>query len=509
MRTRAKTVLGIDIGARRISAALVEKTEQGVKVVASATGDLPVDESKKQPASPGKVLSRVLRQLGRRARARGIRAAVAMSTDSVVMRLLDLPKQMPTNISEFVDGELKQYVALSGRSMSSDFCGIGGGSGARKRLLAVAADAAEVEETFRTCSVAGVTVGSVEPVALASVRALLTEEKDLRRDHAVVAMLSGRNLVVCLFCKGILDFVRIRDLPLGMDTPASLCTWLAEELDAVLRYYHAETPGESPEWQARLVVHDAAYGKEEIASLLARKPGVKAFVVVGCGEHRETSSEAGAAALAASSGMAVGAALKLLDVEGDELRIDLTPQEVTRARLSSRRGWITANAAAVVFLGVFLLVQLLAKTTDAMNQRITQTRVSEQLYTMPALVMEDRYIDAEILRMERQLTGLEAVRARRDVDWPTVLSTIAQAAPTTVCITHLACSDSESLSLKGLAMSAAGAKAFVQHLDGTPPFKSVRLTRLQRRQAGAEVMEYEIICALKPINQGHDGDQGS
>ena len=99
----------------------------------------------------------------------------------------------------------------------------------------------------------------------------------------------------------------------------------------------------------------------------------------------EAFSDAGDAAVAASL-MAVGAASKLLDLEGDELRIDLTPAEVIQARSSSRRGLIAANAAAAAFLVIFLLVQLLARTTDAMNHRIEQNRLESQLHTMPARV---------------------------------------------------------------------------------------------------------------------------
>src|SRR5512133_1979489 len=159
MKTRTKTALGIDIGARRISAALVEKSDHGVKVIAAGTGDLPVGGSPKQLA-PGKVLSRLLRTLGKHGGARGARAAVTLSTGSIIMRLLDLPKQMPANISEFVDSELRQYVALSGRNMSSDFCGIAG-TGSSKRLLAVAADVAEVRETLQICRAAGIAAESV------------------------------------------------------------------------------------------------------------------------------------------------------------------------------------------------------------------------------------------------------------------------------------------------------------------------------------------------------------
>lgn len=509
MKARTKIALGIDISARRISAALVERDGQGIRVVAAGTGDLPARGVKPQ-LSPAKVLSRVLRTLGRRAVARGVRKAVAVSTGSVIMRLLDLPQQMPTNISEFVDGELRQYVTLSGRTMSSDFCGVRAGSGSARRLLAVAADAAEMRETLETCRAGGAAIESVEPAALAYARAFLTESKHMRHGgHTLIAMLSRQNLVVCVFRRAALDFVRIREVPIGMETPGVLCTWLAEELNAVLRYCRTDAGGEGPEWHARLVTQDAAYPHDVIASALALEPGLETLTVADCCDPVELPSEPAALGFPSPSLAAVGAAVKLLDVGGDELRIDLTPPEVIEARSSSKRGLIVANAVAVIFLGVFLVVQLLAKTTDVMNERLRQTRVEEQLYTMPARVAQDRYIEAEILQVKRHLAGLDAVRTRRDIDWPAVLSAITRSAPAAACITHLASNDSQSLSLKGLALSPGDAKTFVQNLDGRTPFESARLTRMQRRQPGVNVVEYEIICALKPMNQEPDRGQGS
>jgi Tfp pilus assembly protein PilN len=503
-----KPTLGIDIGDRRISAALVEKTGQGVRVVAAAAGDLSTGEGKGRAATPGRVLSRVLRKLGRRARARGVRTAVTTSAPSVILRLLDLPKQMPANIGEFVEGELKQYVAMSGRRMSSDFCGVAGGSGSRKRLLAVAADAAEVGEMLGICTAAGVTVESVEPAALACARALMLGDKDMRRGRALVAMLTRSNLVICLFCNGALDFVRIRDVPAGMDASEPLRAWLCEELSAVLRYSRTDASDEASPWQARLVIRDVAFAKEGLADLPIQESGQKTLVVLDCHESLGAFSGAGDAA-GAPSLMAVGAASKLLDVEGDELRIDLTPQEVVQARSSSRRGLIMANAAAVVLLGVFLLVQLLARTTDAMNRRIAQDRIESQLDTMAARVAEDQFVDAEILRMTRQLAGLDTVRTRREVDWSGVLHSIGQAAPTGVCVTRVDCGDGRGLQLKGMALSHGHARTFVQSLDGGTPFASVRLIRVQRMRDGADVVEYEIHCVLKPVNQECDGNQGS
>ena len=175
MRLRTKTALGIDIGERRISVALVESNEQGVRVLAAASADLPAGDAGPQESTHGKVLSRLLAQLGRRSQIRRARAAVALSADSMVTQLLDLPKHVPTNIGEFVRSELQQYVALSGKNVVSDFCGVG--SGVQKRLLAVAADVDEIQEMVEACSAAGIAVDAVEPSMLAYARAFLEQRE--------------------------------------------------------------------------------------------------------------------------------------------------------------------------------------------------------------------------------------------------------------------------------------------------------------------------------------------
>jgi len=508
MKTRTKTALGIDIGDRRISAALVQKTEQGVKVLAAAAGEFSAGEEKRRTATPAKTLSQVLRKLGRRARSHHVRVAATASMPSAMLRLLDLPKQMPANVGEFVEGELKQYVAMSGRRMSSDFCGIGVGSGTRKRLLAVAADAAEVGETLGICVGAGVAVQSVEPATLACARALLLSDRDMRYGLSLVAILSRSNVVLCSFCNGILDFVRIRDLPAGVTTPEPLLAWLCEELNAVLRYSRSGASDENGQWRVRLVLRDAGFEKEAFKDLPALEAGVKTLVVLDSCDPIEVVA-GGDNGVAGASLMAVGTASKLLDMEGDELRIDLTPEEVIEARSSSRRGWIAANAAAVAFLAIFLLVQLLARTTDAMSRRIEQNRLDGQLHTMPARVAQDRFVDAEILRMTRELAGLDAVRTRREMDWSSVLSAIGEAAPAGVCVTHVACEDSQTVLIKGMALSHGQAKTFVQNLDQGTPFASVRLTRVQRLPARGDAMEYEVNCTLKSLNRENDGGQRS
>jgi Tfp pilus assembly protein PilN len=503
MRVRTKTALGIDIGDHGVSIALVEKGEQGFRTLAAARGDLPAGEPGQRQSALDKVLSGLLVQLGRRVRIRGMKAAVALSADPLVMQLLDLPQHVPANLGEFVKNELQQYVALSGKTLVSDFCGVG--SGGQKRLLAAAADADRIQEMVKVCSVTGIVVDTVEPSMLAYARAFQECPREAWHGGDVtIAMLGPRTLTICLFRRGTLDFVRARSLPADVPTPRLLCTWLAEELRAVVRYgdivgwglpHRDPGGGASPTLQCRVVIHDGVHRADEIAPLLAAEAGTRSLTVTDAWEPWTGS---GSEPPEGVSRVAVGAALTLLGTKENDLKINLLPKTVTEARSLSRHLLLTANVCVIAFLGVFATAQLLARTTGAMDRRIEQTRLSGELYTTPALITEEKFLDQEISRIRQRLDPLrKAMNGRHGLDWPGILHAVRQATPANLSITQLQCSDGRTLSLKGLASSCPAAEAFVRNLEGQRPFESISLALVQRQQNGSDGLEYRIDCLLK------------
>jgi Tfp pilus assembly PilM family ATPase/Tfp pilus assembly protein PilN len=499
MKSHSKTALGIDLCEHRVSIALVERNERGLRVLAAATQELPGGGQRQPDGDCARMLSRALRQIGRRARRRGIKVALACSTSPTIMQLLLIPERVPTNIGEFVEQELKQCVALSGRDILSDFCGAGIDSGSQRQLLTVATDTAQVRERVTACRKAGAIVEVVEPAVLAYARALLRSEGEARyRRDMLIAVLGAHTLAVCLFSKGVLEFVRVREVPSDANTAESFGKWLADELRAVRQHHELECPRESREWQARVVVHDNAYPPQEIERLLAAEMGMDRVTVVGaCDRLSGQVVTYGDATSQPVSIAAIGAALKLLEADRDELRINLLPGEVTRARLFSRHVLVTANAAALVFLGLLVLIQLVARAAGTAHERIEQTRVSQQLSTAPVLIAQERFLDQEISHVQERLQQLQAIHVRRDVDWPRVLNAVREVSPASVCITHLACTDNRNLSLKGLARSGDAAQEFVRGLEGRDPFQSVSLARLERQQDNGDLMEYQVDCLLK------------
>ncbi len=523
MRGRTKTALGIDIGRRRLSIVLVEKREQGFRVLAAASGDLPVPAPGLSQPAYDRVLSRLLAQLGWRSHVRGARAAMAFAPDSLVIQLLDLPRRMPANLGDFVRSELQQYVALSGKTVVSDFCGVG--AGVQKRLLAVAADGDEIQEVTEACSRAAAGIDTVEPAVLAYARAFRACDKGLlvqvrpascvhppsvNRD-VLIAVLGPHTLTTTVFRKSTLDLVRVREVPAEANTSPLLCRWLAEEVKAVGRYYDTQVgsptqksalggPVSPPGYdrQVCLAIHESAYCADDIAPLLAAEVGTKAFTVV---DVRERLTASGAAKEETPSEgvslVAIGAALTLLGAEGDDLRINLLPKAVAEARSLVRYVLLMAIVGVILFLGIFATAHVLTRTTGAMNRRIEETRLSEELYTASALIAEEKFLDQEIARLRRHVEPLRKImKGRQKTDWPGILRAVRQATPEGVSVTQVQCSNGRNASLRGLTPSCPAAETFVRNLEAQGSFVSVSLTLVQKRQNEDDRWEYRIDCRL-------------
>lgn len=490
MKARAKTALGIDIGVRRIHLALVTRTEQGPRVLAAAGGELPPGPPEQREAQGRKVLTRLLAQLGRRSQVHRAPAAVALTADSLMLQLLDLPEYVPANIGEFVRSELQQYVALSGKHVISDFCGVGGAGS--KRLLAVAAEAEEIEQRVSVCNAAGIAVEAVEPSILAYARAFLMRHPPAQRaGHVLLALLGVHTLALVLFQRGTLDFLRVRPVPATANTPALLCGWLAEELKAVVRYRDTQTARASRDGQTCVVVTDGVCQAGSIASALRAEGNMPSLTVVDACETWDGCRE-GPVATAA-----VGAALALLGSGEEGLRTTLLPQTVVRAKSLSRHVVATALAAVVVFLGLFAIAQLLACTTGRLDRRIEQTKLRQELHTAPALMVKEKSLDQEIARMQARARPLRrALAQRQTVDWPGILAAVQEATPAGVSIRELQSEDGTTLCLKGLTPSCPAAQQFVQNLENQKPFASSDLISVQRQQDGGR-LEYRIDCPLR------------
>jgi Tfp pilus assembly protein PilN len=225
---------------------------------------------------------------------------VSLYAKPVVVQMMDMPKQVPSNIRQFVHNEVKNCVALPSRDIALDFCGIGSTRRtADKRVLAVAAENARMVELARVCSRAGFSVEAIEPPLLAYLRAIY-EQRVIGKGgcNVLIAVLRGNALTLCVLKNGSVDFIRAKEFTSSAqeesqdacpafgkawdakveecqdcaevypdeydeckkltlerrDDSDDLNIWLADELSEVLRFYDIEVPENTGKWEITLFV---------------------------------------------------------------------------------------------------------------------------------------------------------------------------------------------------------------------------------------------------------------
>ncbi len=500
MKGRAKTALGIDICQDRVSLALISEDPSGYKVVRAGSISLPQGVLCDGGLVEVHVLSKALRKLRRRTRIPRMKAAVGMSVNPLVLQVLDMPKQMPANVGDFVEEELRQYVPLSGKDIVSDFCAVGGGTDSQKRILSIATERDKIRTLVRACAAAGLTVEVIEPVVLAYTRAADRQKTlPMHTDKRLVAEINGHYLAACLLRKGRVDLARVKSIPVEVEGAQHVCQWLAEEIRAMTRYHDVDSSEPGAEWQGTVIVRDAAPITPEAVAFLRAETGVETLAVIdSSGVDLAAAEEQRRPSADRPSAVAVGLALKLLDADDDAWKVNLLPGDVTQTRSSRRRIFMAATAAALIFLAVLLTLHVISRTTEKMHQDLDHRRFAEKLYTTPALAAEARHLDRQIKQTERDLEQMnEVLRGHSHVDWPSILRVIREAAPTDVCITRLWSREARSLSVKGLTLSYGAAQTFVQGLDDRGVFASVCLTKLDRQRDDRLIIEYEIDCLLR------------
>jgi len=496
MSRRAKTSLGIDIGGNRVTLALAVREHGGVRLLRAVSGPIS-NETLQTSSSPDMAaLSRVIRRLRRQGRIPRMKAAMGMSLSPLVLQMLDMPRQMPSNVGEFVENELRQYVTLSGRKVACDFCAAGSGRDSRGRLLSVAGDKEAIRGLVDACGAAGLTVEAVEPSVLAHARALCKrEDAGGRAGSVLVVEINASQLSVCLLRNRTLDLVRTRSVP--AEAARNADAWLAEEIQTMLRHYDTESPESAAGWKLHVAVRDGAPVTRKIGEFLRSTTGVATEVFdETCGS--EDLSRAKVDSTSSGASAALGLAMRQLDPDGNAWKVNLLPREVTQRRSFIRRVLTAANIAALIFLAMLLLPQIVTRTADRMRRDLDRRKMTEKLYTTPTLAAQSHRLDRRIAQTEQQLRAMRKALQTPGHDWPRVLNAIAESAPSGVCITRLWSQDSQRLSVKGLALSCGAVQDFVQSLGQRDSFRSVSVGSMERQQDARSLVQYEMDCLMVP-----------
>jgi len=496
---RNQVALGIDISDRQISMALLKREKNGLKVLKAGSAPVPEGTIKDGCIEKPEVLTKTINDLKSHNKMRTKKAAISLSTGSSIVRILDAPKGAPSNIRQFVQNEFKSYVALSGRKIAFDYCGINSGHGLPDRLLTVAADSEELALLTKTCRRAHLDVEAVEPPILGYIRALFAERIEGRYDNDVLlAVLKSGVLTLCVFRKQTLDFVRIEDISGNEAEPDELCRWLANELNAVIQFYNIEVADSAGKWEITVVADGVQLPEAAQTSLKAMIESADLEIRTGENACQDTIVDKNGHEEQLSA-LAIGLAMGLLNARQIGLRINLVPPESAEVRAVKKQFVLTT---AVIVMVIPLLMIAVGTVFSRMAAKIKRSTVDRNQTEL----LEDTHTNFTELQLLNQQIDLISNRpdelnkilgTRPDLDWAKILEDIRVNTPGDVRITELSASNKGQILLKGQALTYQDARDFEDNLNKLVYFDSASLYETKKEGDAEAFVLYEIDCLLK------------
>jgi type IV pilus assembly protein PilM len=535
----AKTALGIDISETRINLALLKKSADGIELLKTASGSMPDGVVKDGNIEDPTALAKAIMQLKNQNKIRSGQAAISLLARPMLMQIMDMPKQVPNNIGQFVQNEVKHYVILPGRKIALDYCGIGSESQTgKKRLFVVATDGENVAEVARACNRAGLNIDVIEPALLAYARAFHAKRiADKFDTNVLLAILQNGVLTLCVFRNDIVDFVRTKNLDSAIRTadkcrqtsiakekaqrapasaeasqvsgPDKVCDWLEEEINAVIQFYNIEVPGSSQKWEVTVVADgvqlpggagESLNAKVKLWTELSRSPAANlhfassedAYQDTPVGKAQDVGSDKPSAA-------AIGLAMRLLGIDDINLRVNLLPPEVAEVKIVKRDALIIANIAAVVLFFMILTVGGLILTVGKVNKNVIHTKQTKLSHSSLALLQEQQLVDEQIGILTGRLGRINGVlSSHRDIEWVGILNYIRRVTPKTVQITNLSSVDNNRMYLSGSGLSREAVYLFVNMLNKSQHLASASLIETGKNSDRDKLISYAIDCYLSP-----------
>lgn len=505
MRHNYKQAVGIDISQERISIVLLNTGKNGLQLVKSASASLPEGAVKDGNIEDAAILTRAIRELGVRSKIRTGRAAVTLVAKPTVSQILDMPRQVPTNIRQFVQSEVKNCVALPSRDIVLDFCALGSGKRTTdKRILVVAVEEARMLELVGVCGKAGFEVETIEPALFAYLRAIYSSKiAGKGAANVLVAMLRGTVLTLCVVKNGSIDFIRTKETTDSGD----LNRWLADELSEVVRFYDIEVPENIGQWDVTIFV-DAGQSSEGLEGCLksvisAANLQVRtiedacADTTVDCSTAQKDDKP---------SPVAVGLAARLLKPELGDIKINLVPPRVIKAREAKLDAVIAANVIAAILLLMVLSIGGFAFMIKGVTR---SSLVNKQLIAKQdteLMLQQHQNLDGRLNVLSTRLDRLSQISAsHNDVNLVEMLDDIRKSTPGSVMISSISCQDGSRVLVEGLATSNEAVNLFVDLLEKSRIISSVALLEARKQDGQKNLITYQIGCKLVNRSPGSPG----
>jgi Tfp pilus assembly protein PilN len=512
MRFVEKTVAGIDITQERISIVLLKNGKNGPKLIKSVVAPVPEGAVKDGNITDAVLLSKAIRDLKVHNRIWTNRAAVSLFARPAVMQMIDMPKQMPPNLTQFVRGEMKHCAALPSGDIVLDYCALGSNRrSADKRILAVAAETKKVTELVHVLGRAGFSAELVEPELLSYLRAVGSQKITGKSGcNVLIAILRESSLILCVLRNGVIDFVRTKEAARNATAAGDLCDWMADELTEIQKFYSVEVVDNPGKWEITVFADTAQLPQDAEGILKSKIQAGSLQVRTSRDAYLDTPINVQAAGKRSEqpSPVAVGLAMNLLMTQRDDVRLNLMPPQIVQLKEAKK----DVLVAAAVVAALFLLMAMAVAAPAYMVKKISGNTAGKvrrvSVRNMDKLIEKNRYLDTRVQALSSRLDSIAKISASySDVNWVQLFTNIRNATPASVRIVSLSCPDGQRIQIEGLALSNDAVNSFVSSLDKSPGISTVTLLESSKQDGQKGFINYQISCRLG-VKKGKADDIG-
>ncbi len=500
MMFHGKTAAGIDISESKVSIAVLKNGRDGLRLVKAAAAPVPAGAIKDGNIENPALFSKMLRHLKRSSGIRTARAAVSLFAAPAVVQIIDMPGQVPSNISRYVRNEVKQYIALPSRNIALDFCRVGSRGRGDSRILVATTDNRRMIELARSCSRAGLDVELIEPALLSYLRAFHDKKIAGKSDsNVLLCILTGTVLTLCVLRNEAIDFVRTKVLAKQVKDKQDLYAQLAEQIGQIIRFYDVEVPDNRGIWDVTVVVDSVEPVKDARETLSGLVACDRLDVRTAADAWLDTPVNAAETADEAPSPVAVGLAMGLLQKTTKASRINLLARETIETKSLKKHVLIAANVAAAIWLVMSLTTAAVSRTTDKVRAKTSEVKNVRLDSQTESLLKERRQIENQIEKLSAVPGRIKKIYDSHSyVDWAVVLNEIRRAIPGYARLSSLSGTSRAKILLAGQAATYRAAEVFVNNLDKSKCISSASLVKTEITADKPGLIKYEIICSPAP-----------
>jgi Tfp pilus assembly PilM family ATPase/Tfp pilus assembly protein PilN len=494
---RSKKAFGIDICKNAVSFAELRKDGQQIKVVRA--GNVPLDPAivnngvVQSPAA----LAGVLKGLKIGGTLRHADAVLTICAEPVLLQILNLPDSSPGGAMKFIQSEVRQYAVLPMKNIEMDYCGLKSSDTQTKRVLVGATQAEHLSMTVRAIAKDNIEVLAIEPAVTAFIRICYDRIiRPAKEKNIILLLIRDDTLNLCVFEKQRLEFLRIKKFETCLAESQQRSGWLRSEIETVIQFHEIEKETKAQGWQIFVACcpenkYSAQIAGEIKSQILRQDVEIAAFEnsliegVIDSNDNEEISP------------VAAGAAMKLLDEGSSGIKLNLLPKEIISVKKAKKEMLIIVNAAACLFVLLFLYIALLSKKSINISQYI-YAKKQEQLNTnMLELVKSRKDISEKSRLAENTLAAVRrVVESRSCHNWAKLLTDLASAMPQTVLIQNLQSKGDNIMKIDGLAVSFEAVNDFIGLLGKSKGISSVSLASAGQDTKFNGLIDYSIVCSL-------------